>query len=948
MAENSVGDLASRWGSKLDRRDALKLFGAGLASALSSCGPPHEEIVPYVEMPERLVPGVPLFFATSLSLSGYARGVLATSHEGRPTKIDGNPRHPASLGASDVFTQAAVISLYEPDRSKSVAEANGLSSWSAFEAALLAQMEKEKSRRGSGMRILTGRITSPTLIRQIRDLLKAFPEARWHRYEPVHDDAARAGAALAFGRPLTPLPRLAEAKVLITLDADPIGPGPEQIVFGNAFAQGRQAKLPADRFLRLYTVESSWSLTGANADERIALAPELVHNIGIELANRLGARIPSGQLPDDASRFAAAAAADLLANRGHAIVLPGRAQAPEMHALCHWINAELGAPVDLVEPVDPVEEHHTDSLRALAGDLDHGRVETLFVIDCNPAYATPGELDLADAIAAVPFSAHLGLYPDETAEKCKWHLPLSHTLESWSDLRAFEGTASIVQPLIRPLYDTRSSHHFLGLIGGNLAVSAYRAVQETWQQNRLSADFDKSWRRWLHDGLVEGTKAAVVTMPRPGLPAISPANGAPALTLALAPDPSIWDGAFSNNPWLQECAKPITKEVWGNALQISPEDAATHKLDEGDVVELTRGAHTVEAPVHIQAGQAKGVVCATLGYGRWRAGQIGNGIGFDAYRLQSLDSPWVTSEIRVKPTGRHRLMLSTQHHFELDAETEDILPISTISELQQGAFRVPGAVDLPSLLPEWKYDTYRWAMVIDTSVCIGCNACVVACQAENNVPVVGPDEIRVGRDMHWLRVDTYFVRSESKPPGFQPVPCMHCEQAPCEPVCPVEASVHDSEGLNVQVYNRCIGTRFCQSNCPYKVRRFNFFGYANDQPYANLGANIVRAHFNPDVTVRARGVMEKCTYCVQRISRARRAAEEEKRPIREGEVVTACQAACPTRAISFGNINNKDSPIRGLLKQPHHYDLLGHLGTRPSTSYLARLSNPNPALRTEE
>lgn len=947
-ADNPPNNAHFDQAAELDRRTALKLFAGGLASTLSACGAPEEEIVPYVEMPERMTPGVPLYFATALPLGGYARGVLVTSHEGRPTKIEGNPRHPASLGASDVFTQAAVMSLYGPDRSKAVINADELSSWGAFEAALLAQMQQEASRHGSGLRILTGRLTSPTLIRQISNVLKKFPEARWHRYEPVSDDAARAGAALAFGQPVTALPRIADAKVLVTLDADPIGPSPEQIAFGDAFARVRQANLSAERFLRLYAVEAGWSLTGANADERIALPPEFVLNVGIELANRLGAQIPSGELPGEASRFAAAAAADLVANAERSIVLVGRGQPPELHALCHWINTKLQAPVDIIETVDPVVEQHTDSLRALADDLANNRVQTLFVVDSNPVYATPGELDLGNAIGAVPFSVHLGLYDDETAERCKWRLPLSHSLESWSDLRAFEGTASIVQPLIRPLYDTRTAHHLFALIGGSLSVAPYEVVRDTWRNTHNSPDFEKSWRRWVQDGLIMGTAAHPVSAPQAVRPNIAPAIAATGLTLALAPDPSIWDGSFSSNPWLQECPKPLTKEVWGNALHISPHDAALHKIQEEDVVTVSRGEASIEAPVHIQAGQAEGVLCATLGYGRRRAGRIGTSVGFDAYRLQALDSPWNAGSIYIVRTGRRGKMLSTQHHFRLDAETKDILPTLSISAFDNGEVKVPEARNLDTLLPRWKYDTYKWEMVIDTSACIGCNACVVACQAENNVPVVGPDEISVGRDMHWLRVDAYFANGAANPPGFQPVPCMHCDQAPCEPVCPVEASIHDSEGLNVQVYNRCIGTRFCQSNCPYKVRRFNFFGYANDQPYANLDADVVKAHFNPDVTVRARGVMEKCTYCVQRISRARRAAEEEDRGIRDGEVVTACEAACPTRAIHFGNVNDEQSSLHALQKEPHHYALLGHLGTRPSTTYLARLGNPNPTLRDKE
>jgi molybdopterin-containing oxidoreductase family iron-sulfur binding subunit len=704
--------------------------------------------------------------------------------------------------------------------------------------------------------------------------------------------------------------------------------------------------LPPDRFLRLYAVESMWRLTGANADQRLALAPHLIRNVALAVANRLGASLPSGDLPEHAKGFAEAVGNDLKAHGGRAIVLAGEGLPPEVHALCHWINAQLKAPIDFIAPVDPSEDAHMESLRALADDLAQGRVQTLLILDSNPAYAAPGELGLAEAIGKVPFSAHLGLYDDETGMRCQWHLPLSHTLESWSDLRALDGTASIVQPLIRPLYDTRSTHEVIGLLQGHLSTSAYQLVRGTWQSHAANGDFESTWRRWLHDGVIAGTAEAHVTPPPAKRPDIAPADASSGLTLAIARDPSIWDGRFGNNAWLQECPKPITKQVWGNALHISPKDAAAHHLHDGDVVTLSRGSAHVVALLHIQEGQAEGVLAATLGYGRDRAGAIGNGIGFNVYPLQTLDAPWTTSGIAIVPTGQGGEMLTTQHYFKLDAEEHDILRSLARVDLSHAE---AGASDkgpnLPTLLPQYDYDSYKWAMVIDTTLCIGCNACVIACQSENNVPVVGPGEIGMGRDMHWLRVDTYFVNGEGNPPGFQPVPCMHCEHAPCEPVCPVAASVHDSEGLNVQVYNRCIGTRFCESNCPYKVRRFNFFGYANDQAYANLGETVVQAHFNPDVTVRDRGVMEKCTYCVQRISAARREAEKSDRPIEDGEVVTACQQACPTRAIVFGDLNNKDAAIHKLRDEPHHYALLEHLGTRPRTTYLARLNNPNPALK---
>jgi molybdopterin-containing oxidoreductase family iron-sulfur binding subunit len=926
----------------LDRRATLKLLGGGsLALTLAACGKPHEEIVPYVDMPERLVPGEPLQFATTLPLSGYGRGVLATSIDGRPIKIEGNPRHPASLGATDIFAEAEIMALYDPGRSKAPRHGNDLTSWDAFAGALQAQMEKEQARQGAGLRLVTGRITSPTLLRQIDALLKRYPQARWYRYEPISDHAASDGAVIAFGKPLDTVPHLERADAVLTLDADPLGPGPRQIANARAFAQRRRRE--ATPFMRLYAVEADWSLTGANADHRLALHPGLMANFALALAAALGNETAKVELPPHAARFAKVAAADLAAHRGRALVLAGERQSAQLHALAHWINARLEAPIDLIAPVDPHPLSDAQALQALTRDLDRGVVETLIVAGANPAYDTPHALGLAGKIAKVGFSVHLGLHDDETAARCRWHLPASHALESWSDLRAVDGTASIVQPLIRPLYDSRDAHALVAMMGGAVAPSAYDLVRQTWQA-QASGDFDTWWRRALHDGVIENSAAAPQSAGAPKRADIEATKAPPGMSLLLTPGASVWDGCFANNAWLQECPHPFTKEVWGNTIHLSPGDARRLGVADDDVVQIGRDGRAVQGPVRIRPGQAGGVVSVALGYGRERAGAIGNGIGFSAYALRTLRQPWCIENVAVAATGGRHPVPSTQGQFLLEGEASDLYPMLSLAELAKGR-RPPGqdAQDKPTLYPPVDYDSYAWAMVIDSSVCIGCNACVVACQSENNIPVVGPEEALRGRDMHWLRIDRY-APEPGHISGFQPVPCMHCEHAPCEPVCPVAASVHDGEGLNVQVYNRCIGTRFCQANCPYKVRRFNWFGYADGQEYADLGAESVKAAHNPDVTVRARGVMEKCTYCVQRISRARREAEKTDRPIAEGEVVTACQAACPTRAISFGDKNNKDSRVNALRGEPHHYALLGHLGTRPRTTYLARLRNPNPDL----
>jgi Fe-S-cluster-containing dehydrogenase component len=932
----------------LSRREALRAFAAGITLAAGACTKPDEEIVPYVVQPERVTGGVPLVFATALPLSGYARGVRVRSLDGRPIKVDGNPRHPASLGATDVFAEAAVLSLYDPDRSKTVRQGGEISNWSALQRALVGRVAAWRASGGEGLRLVTGRTTSPTLQRQIARLLDAYPKAAWHLHEPTDDASARAGAALAHGRPLAVLPHLDRAAVVVSLDADPLGPGPDQIRAARGFAARR---VPGSEVSRLYALEAAPTLTGAKADHRLALPPQRIAEAAIAIAAALGAPVRQADLPPDAARLVARAAEDLKAQRGAALVLAGPTLPPEIHALVHWINASLDAPLDRIVPPDAVAGREPGTLADLARDLAAGAVSSVVTLGVNPAYDAPADLAFAEAYGKAPFRLHLGGYTDETALLATWHVPETHPLESWGDLRARDGTASLVQPLIRPLYGTRTAEELVSALLGEADAAAYDLVRETWRAGR-EADFEAWWKRALHDGVVPDSASRPVAVEAPRLPDLPPPASPAGLTLVLRPDSAVWDGRFSNNAWLQECPAPLTKQVWGNALALSPEEAGRHGLAQGDAVRVTAGGRELVVPVVLVPGHAAGVASLSLGYGRTRAGAIGSGIGGNAYALRREDALWRLDGVALEPTGQHPGLLTTQLVVR-GREAEENYPLLTVAALAEGKTAVgetpataPGPH--PTLLDSWTGDAdgHAWAMVIDASLCIGCNACVVACQTENNVPVVGPEEIARGRLMHWLRIDAYDTGREEHPHlGFQPVPCMHCEHAPCEPVCPVAASVHDGEGLNVQVYNRCIGTRFCQANCPYKVRRFNFFGYADGQEYANLGLDPLPAQRNPDVTVRQRGVMEKCTYCVQRISGARRAAEREHRDIARGEVTTACQDACPTRAIVFGDLADEGSDVVRLKQEARHYALLGHLGTRPRTTYLADLRNPAPDLQ---
>ncbi|SPP97143.1 4Fe-4S dicluster domain-containing protein [Bradyrhizobium vignae] len=933
---------ASFCSPRIDRRRALSLLAAGIAGGLSACSRPDEEIVPYVTMPDRLVPGEPMKFATTLALSGYGRGALVTSVDGRPIKIEGNPKHPASLGATDIFMEAAVLSLYDPDRSRAVLHEGAISAAEAFRRALLEQNQLMKQRQGKGLRILTGKVTSPTLLRQIDDLFARFPEASWHAYDPIDGAGASAGTLFAYGRELDLVPHLERANIVVALDSDPIGHGPDQLRNARAFANGR--KQPAGGFSRWYCVESAPTLTGAKADHRLALQPAIIEEVAIAIAGALGSRARAPAMPENVQRLVRQISSDLSSASGGSIVIAGRSLSAETHALVHWINARLKAPLDLIERIDRTPSGRQGrTLAELVRDLDDGQVDQLVILGVNPAYDAPADLDFARAARNAPFRLHMGCYADETAAISNWHLPQTHPLEAWSDLRSPDGTASLVQPLIRPLYHTRTDHELLALLADGIDASPRDLVRQTWQPN-AGADFEGWWTRALHDGVISGSASPPVTPHEPKIPELPRASAPPGFSLVLQPDPAVWDGSFANNAWLQECPRPLTKQVWGNALTINPRDAEPFGVSGGDVVSIRSEHGTVEAPVLIDPAAAAGVGSLTLGYGRTRAGAIGDGIGADANRLRAVKTPWLLAAASISKTARKQDPLTTQNIVRAADYVAELYPMRKLAE----AARPVGSPDpentsslLPAAPPR-SGDEYAWAMVIDTSLCIGCNACVVACQAENNVPVVGPEEVARGRDMHWLRVDVYDHGTAHSPAlGFQPVPCMHCEHAPCEPVCPVAASVHDSEGLNAQVYNRCIGTRFCQANCPYKVRRFNFRGYADGQEYANLGLESYRAQKNPEVTVRARGVMEKCTYCVQRISGARRAAEREDRRIGTDEVRTACQSACPTNAIEFGDLNQSGSKVNRSRSDPRHYALLAHLDTRPRTTYLADVRNPS-------
>jgi molybdopterin-containing oxidoreductase family iron-sulfur binding subunit len=793
------------------------------------------------------------------------------------------------------------------------------------------------------LRLLTETISSPTLAQQIRDFLAVFPEAKWHQYEPAAADNALNGAKLAFGEPVNTVYRFDNAETILSLDAEFLT-GPGNVRYAHDFALNRRAQ-SGKTMNRLYAVETMPGLAGALADHRLAARASEIAELASGVAQALGVQ-SAAKYTGPHSRWLEAVARDLAAHKGKSLVVAGDAQPPFVHALAHAMNEVLentGKTVVYTEPLEANPVDRNQSLAELAADMHAGRVDTLIILGGNPVYNAPADLEFQGALSRVKFRAHLGLYDDETSALCHWHIPEAHFLESWSDARAFDGTVSIVQPLIAPLYEGKSAHEFLGAMTRKPERPAYDAVRDFWRSQR-PADFDNTWRRWLHEGVIENTafSARQVRAKQEFATPLQSAVGG--LEVVFRPDPCVWDGRFANNGWLQELPKPITRLTWDNAAMVSPDTATRLGLTQWDAVELRYRGGTLLAPVFIQPGHADNSVTLHLGYGRTRAGRVGTGAGLNAYLLRHSDRPWFNDGLELHKTGRSWNLASTQLHGTLDARAP--VRVGTLSEFQRDPHFAHREIHEPepglSLYPEFQYEGYSWGLSIDLNACVGCNACVVACQAENNIPVVGKDQVMRGREMHWIRIDTYHRGAAQSPETyFQPMLCQHCEKAPCEVVCPVNATQHSAEGLNQMVYNRCVGTRYCSNNCPYKVRRFNFYLY-NDWETTSL--KLLR---NPDVTVRSRGVMEKCTYCVQRINAAKIAAEKEDREVRDGEILTACQQVCPAQAIVFGNINDPASRVTALKREPLNYGVLAELGTRPRTTYLARIRNPNPELETE-
>jgi molybdopterin-containing oxidoreductase family iron-sulfur binding subunit len=936
--DNEFTPGTSEWTDGVSRRRLLELLGGtlGLAGLTSCTKQPPEKIVPYVTAPEDIIAGKPLFYATSLiGPGGVASGVLVESHMGRPTKIEGNPEHPGSLGATDAQTQAAILQLWDPDRTQTVFREGRNSSWQRAQQALQVLREQMLSTKGEGFRLLTETVTSPTLAAAINEFLAAFPSAKWIQYEPAGPDNVRAGTRLAFGQPLAPVYHIDQAEVIVALDSDFLFSGPGAVRYAREFANRRRAA--DEKMSRLYVVEPTPSITGASAEHRLVASAAEVESFARALAAELGAGTPAATAK--AAEFYKAVVKDLNEHKGTSLVIAGEFASPAVQALAHAINAALGNVGKTVHYIDAPEAAPADqtaALKELVGEMQAGKVEALLVAGGNPNYNTPADLKFEEAFRKVKLRIRLCEYDDETAAVCHWVIPMAHALESWGDARAYDGSVSLQQPLIAPLYEGKQLIELIGVLIDKGGREVRDVVKEYWRgQMTATPNFDDFWQKSIHDGVVAGSAPAAKTVAvRKELAAELGAAKPGGPELLFRPCPNIGDGRFSNNAWLQELPRPLSKLTWDNAVLMSPATAQKHGASNGQLVKL---ANSVTGPAWIMPGQADDSIVVHLGYGRTRIGKIANDVGFNAYKLRNSAAPWNAPGVPISNTGDSQIMAVTQEHSSM--EGRGMIRMATIEEFKKEpefATAEEKGHELFSLYPGYEYKSYSWGMSIDLTSCIGCNACTIACQAENNIPVVGKDQVNRGREMHWIRVDRYFEGHLDTPSiHHQPVTCMHCDNAPCEPVCPVAATTHSEEGLNQMTYNRCVGTRYCSNNCPYKVRRFNFYLYSDWDTQSLKGLR------NPNVTVRSRGVMEKCSYCVQRINAARIEAEKENRRIRDGEVITACQAACPSGAIVFGDMNDPNSKIAKVKKSERNYGLLTELGTHPRTTYLAKVTNPN-------
>jgi molybdopterin-containing oxidoreductase family iron-sulfur binding subunit len=1012
-----------------NRRDALKIGGAAMAlGTLAGCEKlparrPQEEILPFVKQPEQIVPGVRMYYSTAMQRSEGAVGLIVEANSGRPTKIEGNPNHPSSLGASDIWAQTEVLRLYDPERARAPMQGGQASTWEKFDAAFKDVAAKFAGTQGQGLALVVEDELGPTAERLLKAIATKLPQAKLVRWDPLAPDNQHQGAHLAFGHGARVHYDLTNTKVLFALDSDFLVSGPDHLKLARQFGATRAVHTRDDlaKMQRLYVAESVFSATGTNADHRVRVAASQGVDVMKALGKALAANgidvgplgsLEGAALPENVTKFVATLAKDLAANKGAAALFVGERQPAAVHAMAFAINAALGGALavsqgDAVAQGDAAEHPGMfDELAALTKALNENAIDTVIFCDVNPVYTAPGALKFGEALAKAKTSIHLGLFAEETGAKATWHAPLAHFLESWGDARGWDGTVSLVQPIIMPLFSGRPLISLLAVLAGEAETNDKKLVEATWRGANGALANEKAWRKALHDGVVPGT--AFATAPTPAkLPEIAAAVGA---VKSVAPAKDAYelvavqghpkDGRLTNVSWVMELPDTMSKLCWDNALLVSP--ALAKELGIGsqvkrngytaDVVEVSAGGRSIKAPTFILPGLPNGTVSMLQGYGR-ALGEVAKGVGVDVNPL--LDNGLgVVTGVKLTKTGETQVLASTQDHFSVPASPlKELTFVGMLDEPADSPHRKLGMSDRPLFrsatasayqkdanfarkgdIPanlvqlgtpknrpskpiqphtEVIYEGQQWGMVIDLSSCIGCNYCAIACQAENNIPSIGREQVLLGRELHWIRVDRYFTGDIDAPTAVhQPVACMHCENAPCEPVCPVSATVHDEEGVNSMAYNRCIGTRYCANNCPYKVRRYNYLDYTHSanvyvEPYWQERMKTLKLQRNPDVSVRYRGVMEKCSYCTQRIEEAKISAKrkgQDRKALPDGAVVTACQQACPTNAITFGNINDEKSKAFALKSSERNYEMLQELNIRPRTTYLARVRNENEEL----
>ncbi|MBU0984941.1 MAG: TAT-variant-translocated molybdopterin oxidoreductase [candidate division Zixibacteria bacterium] len=937
------------------RRSFLTLMGASMALAgLAGCRRPVDKIVPYVDQPEEVVPGVPQYYATTMPQSTGAIGLLVQTREGRPIKIEGNEAHPSSLGSTDALTQASILGLYDPDRSKKTREKGAEKTYDDFVTFWRERAEEFAADKGDGLAVLSEPFSSPTLGRLKQDFLKAYPRATWVAYEPVGDENVGAAIKAVTDDRAAAVYRYERASVILSLDSDFLQSESEAVTAARGFSDGRRMDDLQDEMNRLYVVEPAFTLTGGMADHRLRLPASHVGVFAVALAGELAKRglsigtVPSVSSPIPDTGWITALAADLIKAGNNALVVAGRRQPQWVHEIVLLINNALGAVGTTVQYFGhDATDTRVAELANLVDRMNSGAVRTLIMLGGNPVYDAPVDLKFAAALKKIDHTAHLSLYFDETSQAAEWHIPRTHFLEAWGDAVSIDGTKSVIQPMIEPLFGGHADVEMFALLSSGRDQRGHDIVRDTWRSILTTGKFDKAWRRVLHDGLLVGSAAKALPDRRPQPNKTWPKVGATtgslsATNLEINFYPShLGDGRYANNPWLQELPDAVSKVAWDNVAVMNPSTAEKLGVRNGDIVRLDVSGNALEIPVWTVPGYADFVLGLPLGYGRRFGGRVADDVGFNTYALRTSSNMYFASGATVTTTGRTYDIANVQDHNRMAGRP--IIREASLEEYREEPMFAREMVEHPplrSIYPDHDYSRgYQWGMTIDLNTCNGCNACVIACQSENNIPVVGKEQVGKGREMAWIRNDRYFAGDADEPQMLhQPVACQQCENAPCEQVCPVAATVHDKEGLNTMNYNRCIGTRYCSNNCPYKVRRFNFFNYVKDMP------EVVQMAMNPDVTVRSRGVMEKCTFCIQRINRSKQEAKKEDRTVRDGEFQTACQQACPAKAIQFGNINDPDSRVAKMKEKDRNYALLGELNVRPRSTYLAKLRNPNPEM----